>query len=68
MAELWRTERGLNFKCLHCGAIYETAPGHIPADDLGKPRCQVCGEEMDGRDSFRLPSYRLKQRPPTVTD
>jgi transcription elongation factor Elf1 len=51
---------GKDFKCPHCGALYEVYT--LPARDTGSATCDVCDQVMVRWNQTAIPSFWLKRR------
>jgi transcription elongation factor Elf1 len=54
---------GRAFFCPHCGALYSVTYSRRAESDSNIVKCVLCQQIMDKRDSTKVPTYKLIQRP-----
>jgi predicted Zn finger-like uncharacterized protein len=61
MVQTWHKVPGDDFKCPHCGAVYEVTIYRFPAKDRDSVSCTVCEAEMVEWNDTVVPSFKLKK-------
>ena len=54
---------GRRFFCPQCGALYSVTYSRLPRSGSDIPKCVVCLQIMNERDSTKAPIYKLIHRP-----
>jgi predicted Zn finger-like uncharacterized protein len=57
------SEMAENFKCPHCGALYEITHEKTVSQDKTAAHCQVCGKRMDSTNGSIILHYELIRMP-----